>query len=99
MVKHYKKKRQVLLDLEAALDPTLLKKLKEESEKGDRMQYRPKLVEFPSRLKVLKVIQAEEVGESTTQKQTNKPRAQGVRSARLTGSVGINMGLDLEMRQ
>jgi len=99
MVKHYKKKRQVLQDLEAALDPTLLTKMREESEEGDGTQYRPKVVEYPSRLQVLKAIQREEVGENTTEKRRKNPRASGVRSARLTGSVGINMGLDLEMRQ
>jgi len=94
-VKHFKKKQQVLLDLEAALEPSLLKKMKAEVTKGDGTQYRPKLVEFLSWLKVLKLIQEEEMGESTVEKGGGKR----VRSVRLTGSVGINMALDLEMRQ
>jgi len=96
MVKIYKKKRQVLLDLEAALDPTLFRKMKEESAPGDGSQYWLKLVEFP---KVFKIIQREEMGENMDEKGKKTPRTKGIRSARLTRSVGINMGLDLEMRQ
>jgi len=82
--------------LEAALDPVLLAKMREEVEAEDGSQYPPRMIEFPSRLHVLKQIQKEEAERQDLALLGNKNHG---RSACLTGSVGINMGLDLEMRQ
>lgn len=92
----FKKKQSILHTLEAAMSPQTLQFLKNTSVQADGSQYRPKLIEFPGRLKVLQAIQAEEVESYPPDKTGN---TKGTRTARLTGSVGINMGLDLEMRQ
>jgi len=96
MLRLFKKKRSILHTLEAAMSPNMLQHLQNASAKGDGSQYRPKLIEFPGRLKVLQAIQVEEL-ESNPSDQSG--RTKGTRSTSITGSVGINMGLDLEMRQ
>jgi len=97
MTKLLKKKRRILSELEAALDPGRLEIMHAEMESEDGSQFRPKLIEFPSHFHVLKVIQQQE-SECQPQAASHGKSKTG-RSARLTGSVGINMGLDLEMRQ
>jgi len=96
MVNILKKKRQILSDLEEALDPKLLTRLVKEAAMADGSQFRPRVIEFPGRLKILKEIQAEEVNGD---ERTSSPGSRDRQSVRLTASVGINMGIDLEMRQ
>jgi len=88
-------KRSVLANLEAALGPVKLAELKEETERAGGIQFRPHMVEAPSRIETLKKIREEESDKMIASGVTER----NARSHRLTGSVGINMGLDLEMRQ
>ena len=94
-----KKKKATLGDLENAMDPELLAKMKQERDKADGSQYRPRPIEFPTRLDILKRIQQEEGGRHVQSDISGNAGSGAVRSSRLTGSVGINMGLDLEMKQ
>jgi len=97
MVKLFKKKRDILVNLENCLDPKLLHSLKIEAAASDGSQFRPRVITFPGRMKILKMIQAEEEG--LTSDQSNTPDRRTIRSSRLSGSVALNMGLDLEMQQ
>ncbi|KIJ52305.1 hypothetical protein M422DRAFT_776014 [Sphaerobolus stellatus SS14] len=97
-VKLLKKKRRVLTELESAMSPELLQKLKRISEKEGGSQYRPKPIEYPSKTETLKPIQREEAEKARAGQASHAERVDK-RSARLTGSVGINMGLEMEMRQ
>ena len=99
-LKLLKKKRGILLDLESAMDPAMLAQMKVDRLGNNGKQYRPRTIEFPTRMDILKRVQKEEAQKSKTQVQdTNQLMDRTQRSSRLTGSVGINMGLDLEMRQ
>ncbi|KIJ30996.1 hypothetical protein M422DRAFT_267414 [Sphaerobolus stellatus SS14] len=56
----FKVKRRLLLDLEDALGDDTIEELQLAADLGDGSQYRPRLIEAPSRQEILKVIQAEE---------------------------------------
>ncbi|KIJ52773.1 hypothetical protein M422DRAFT_242686 [Sphaerobolus stellatus SS14] len=89
-------KCKLLLDLEDALRTETVEKLRLAADSGDDLQYRPRLIESPSRQEILRAIQMEET--SLNQGDGEGP-TKTRRSARLTGSVGVNMGLELEIRQ
>ncbi|KIJ30954.1 hypothetical protein M422DRAFT_267475 [Sphaerobolus stellatus SS14] len=103
LLKSYKKSGQILKEtrallvtLESALGEEMVMKLREESQKEDASQYRPRLIEAPSRLEVLKKIQEEETaGNPVINRRTGTVRA----ACKMTGSIGINMALELVMRQ
>jgi len=88
-------KRLTLRNLEAALGEETLSRLRAESEHQGGSQFRPHMQQAPSRVETLQRIRQEEEERNHSM---GLARGQG-RSTRLTGSVGINMGLDLEMRQ
>jgi len=73
----------------------MLQKLRDDFVSCGGQQFRPKAVEFPTRQSILKRIQAEE----NFKTQPIQGQEESRRSARLTGSLAINMGLDLEMKQ
>ena len=81
------------------MDPSMLVRMKIDHTRENNTQYRPRPVEFPTRLDILKRIQEEEDQKSKRQSSNQPTGGTASRSSRLTGSVGINMGLDLEMRQ
>ena len=78
------------------LGSKIMKKMQDMLEWGDGSQFRRRHVEVPSRLSMLKQIQAEE---ATKDGSKLGMKEKGKRSARLTASVGLNMGLELEMCQ
>ncbi|KIJ48953.1 hypothetical protein M422DRAFT_247327 [Sphaerobolus stellatus SS14] len=101
LLKSYKKtvelflqKQKVVRDLEGALGEDIVMELHTTSLMEDGRQYRPKPIEAPSRVKLVKRLQEEE---------KERTRRSGLHSSeqstRITACVGINMGLDLEMRQ
>jgi hypothetical protein len=90
-----KRKTATVINLEAAMGIPLLKKLTALSATSDGSQYRPKMTESPTRLAILKEIQNEEAAQSKEEYRS----AHAARSAKLSRSVGINIGLDVEMRQ
>ncbi|KIJ43509.1 hypothetical protein M422DRAFT_253069 [Sphaerobolus stellatus SS14] len=72
----------------------MVTKLNTEIASKDGSQFRPRLIEAPSRVAILKKIREEE-----TPATFRSGIKQSTHSACLTASVGINMGLDLEMHQ
>ena len=64
----------------------------------DGSQYRPRIIQSPSRQAILKKIQTEEANEASQRNLSTHARL-APRSVRISQSVGLNMGLDLEMRQ
>ena len=86
-------KQRTLQELEEALGEETVRRLCEQSECSDGSQYRPTVIESPGRLAILQQIQHEE-----SSSDPGHDQYQHMRSARITASVGINMGLDLERR-
>ena len=64
----------------------------------DGSQYRPRMIESPSRQAILKKIQVEEASEANQMRLSSQAYLAS-RSIKISRSVGLNMGLDLEMRQ
>ena len=64
----------------------------------DGSQYRPRTIELPSRQCILKKIQAEEAIQARQMSFSDGTHL-APRSIRISQSVGLNMGLDLQMRQ
>ena len=94
------RKCETLEGLEDAMGPQLVIKMTEESERLDGTQYRPRIIEHPSRMAILKIIQEEEAAVVGARSSFENPQEQHQsRSVKLSRSVGINMGLDIEMRQ
>ena len=82
--------------MEVAIGKSTVKELEMQRAEDGGAQYRPRMVEAPSRIEMLKKIQDEEVtklGSGLTDDGTQR------RSARMMGSMALNMGLDLEMKQ
>jgi hypothetical protein len=91
------RKQATLNNLEAAMGPDVVQKVSEASEKEDGSQFRPRGIESPSRLAILREIQEEEEQQSLASAELQGQG--GRRSVRMSQSVGINMGLDIEMKQ
>lgn len=87
----------MLQNLEAVLGPDKVARLVADSEERDGSQYRSRGIEVPSRVEILKHMQSEEAEKNSAC--VPAISVGGIRSARLSGSIGINMGLDLEIRQ
>ena len=99
------RKQETLEALEEAMGAELVMKVTKESEALEETQYRPQVIDSPSRMEILKKIREEEASESQMPfggcqlPFGSMPDLHASRSVRLSRSVGINMGLDLEMRQ
>ncbi|KIJ32932.1 hypothetical protein M422DRAFT_265273 [Sphaerobolus stellatus SS14] len=89
------KKRELMESLETALGEEIVSGLREEKNMAEGAQYRPQVIDEPSKMEILKRMQAEET-DATGGDGTQKP---GLRSGRMTGCVGINIGLELEIKQ
>lgn len=85
----------MLEDLESAMDTALLNSLCAESANADGKQYRPKIIDFPGKQDVLHKIQKEETAEELE----GVSHHGKIHSTRLSGSIAINMALDIEMQQ
>ena len=90
------RKTETLKNLEVAIGSEVVARLSNINME-DGSQYRPRIIESPSRQAILKKIQSEE-SESEGNNNTSH-RHSGTRSIRISQSVGLNMGLDLEMQQ
>lgn len=93
------RKHDTLQSLEMAMGSKLVMKLTEESKHLNGTHYRPRIIESPSRMAILKTIQEEEVAEDRSSFANPQHPPHHSRSVKLSRSVGINMGLDIEMRQ
>ncbi|KAF8508051.1 hypothetical protein BU17DRAFT_100086 [Hysterangium stoloniferum] len=92
------RKCETLEALEEAMGIDLVEKLTKESVESNGSQYRPRVIESPSRMAILKKLQEEEAVEGQSSIR-NSAHLQIPHSVRLSRSVGINMGIDIEMRQ
>jgi hypothetical protein len=92
----YLKCQQTLEDLENALGPEKISELVADSATRDRSQYRPESIKEPSRKEVIQCIQEEESGQGSD---LDLEESGGTPSSRLTVTIGINTGLDLEEKQ
>ena len=90
------KRQEVLTELEAALGKKQVKKLEAESATRDGSQYRASMVEEPSRQEILKKMQQEE---QAMYHEDNMLPGESSQAAHLTASLGINISLDLEIKQ
>ncbi|KIJ53280.1 hypothetical protein M422DRAFT_42992 [Sphaerobolus stellatus SS14] len=85
----YQVKQKTLAKLEEGLGTEMVEKLKRQSIAADGSQYRPKTIEQPTRASILKLLQVEG-GYGLEYSALN---------TRATRSVGINRGLEVEIRQ
>ncbi|KIJ30135.1 hypothetical protein M422DRAFT_53893 [Sphaerobolus stellatus SS14] len=86
----WRMKKKALTGLEEALGSEVLQQLRIKSALTDGSQFRPKMMEQPSRASILKLLQIEEGGFGPEY---------GAASTRANVGVGINRGLEMELRQ
>jgi hypothetical protein len=85
-------KRATLNNIEDALGPAVVEQMKQECDKLGQGKFRPRVIDLPSKSEVLKKIHEEEIAKA----RVISPHSVSVR---MSGSLGINMGLELEMKQ
>ncbi|KIJ39694.1 hypothetical protein M422DRAFT_49537 [Sphaerobolus stellatus SS14] len=88
-IEAYGLKKKALIELEEALGRGTVEGLRAHSALADGSQFRPRVIEQPSHASILKLLQQED-GFGTEY---------GERSTRATRGVGINRGLEVELRQ